>query len=109
MKFNIAGQHYNLNDLSRRINYKPLGYTDRGELNCVRSISGDYPRFHAYITEGKGTIEFSLHLDQKRPVYEGTTAHSGDYDSDVVKGEAQRIQEILASAKPMRKNPFSII
>lgn len=107
MKFAIQNIHFNLPDLARRINYKPIGYTDKGELNSVRPIAGDYPRFHAYILEGKDSVEFSLHLDQKRPVYEGSTAHSGDYDSDIIQEEARRIKEILASAKPPRKNPFA--
>ncbi|OGZ53654.1 MAG: hypothetical protein A3B25_01240 [Candidatus Ryanbacteria bacterium RIFCSPLOWO2_01_FULL_48_26] len=106
MKFTISNTHYNLSDLARRISYKPIGHTEHGELNAVRPLSGDYPRFHAYILEGKGGIEFSLHLDQKRPSYEGSTAHSGDYNSDLIQEEARRIQEVLASAKPVKKNPF---
>ncbi len=95
----------NINTVVRRLGYKPLGYTDKGELNCVRPIAGDYPRFHIYLKEDQNTIRFSLHLDQKRPSYNGSTAHSGDYDSDIVKQEAQRIQAMLALA-PARKNPF---
>ncbi len=106
MKFTISNAHYNLNNLARKINYKPIGYTERGELNAVRPLAGDYPRFHAYIFDGKEGIEFSIHLDQKRPSYEGSTAHSGDYDSELVQEEAKRIQEMLASAAPMKKNPF---
>jgi len=107
MKFSISNPHFNLPDLARRISYKPIGYTERKELNAVRSIAGDYPRFHAYITEEKGMVNFSLHLDQKRPVYEGSTAHNGDYDSEIVQEEAKRIKEILASAKPGKVNPFA--
>ena len=99
----------NINTLVRQLGYKPLGYTDKGELNCVRPLGADYPRFHIYLKEEKASIRFSIHLDQKRPSYEGSTAHSGDYDSDIVKDEARRIQTMLVSATPARKNPFSII
>lgn len=99
----------NINTLVRQLGYKPLGYTDKSELNCVRPLAGDYPRFHIYLKEEKDTIRFSIHLDQKKPSYEGSTAHSGDYDSEIVTEEARRIQTILASSKPARKNPFSII
>lgn len=86
----------NINTLVRRLGYKPIGYTDKGELNCVRPIAGNYPRFHIYLKDEKNVIRFSLHLDQKRPSYEGATAHSGDYDGDIVKEEARRIQQVVS-------------
>jgi hypothetical protein len=55
---------------------------------------GFYPRFHLYINSEDPLI-LSLHIDQKQVSYEGTTAHSGDYDSDLVKQEAQRIHNII--------------
>jgi hypothetical protein len=64
---------------------------------------GNYPRFHAYVKElgrsasGETGFSFSLHLDQKKPIYEGTHAHNGEYDSPVVMDEADRIKEILKS------------
>ncbi len=98
----------NITSLVRLLGYKPIGYSDRGELNCVRPLMGQpYPRFHLYIAESPARVRFSLHLDQKRPSYEGATAHSGDYESDIVKEEGKRIQELAASSKPARKNPFA--
>lgn len=95
MTFSINKNSRNANDLIRRIGYVPLGITREGEFNCVRRLSGDYPRFHIYLKEDEAIYYFNLHLDQKKPVYEGTTAHSGEYNSDVVKEEASRIKEIL--------------
>jgi len=95
MVFKIYNKNYNVQALVRDIGYKPLGYTDKKELNCVRALSGDYPRFHVYLSEAPDIITFSLHLDQKRPVYEGQTAHGGDYESDIVRGEAQRIKDVI--------------
>ncbi len=96
MKFSVYSVTDNLNTVMRRIGYHPIAHSDRGELNCVRPLMGrDYPRFHAYVKEEKDKILFSLHLDQKRPSYGNETAHSGDYEGEVVKKEAYRIQEIL--------------
>ena len=46
-------------------------------------------------------IVFDLHLDQKRPIYEGVTAHSGEYDGEVIEREAERVKNaiILATTK----------
>ncbi len=96
----------NITNVVRNLGYKPIGYTEKGELNCVRPMGADYPRFHLYITESPASIRYSLHLDQKRPSYQGATAHSGDYDSDIVHNEAQRIKSLLASAKTASAKPF---
>ncbi|KKU16617.1 MAG: hypothetical protein UY26_C0003G0223 [Candidatus Jorgensenbacteria bacterium GW2011_GWA1_48_13] len=95
MTFKIYNKSYNLRDLIRKMGYRPLGYTPQGELNCVRPLGGDYPRFHIYVKDDKDIITFNIHLDQKKPIYEGVTAHSGDYDGDVVKDEVQRIKDTI--------------
>ena len=40
-------------------------------------------------------MHINLHLDQKRPVYRGTSAHGGEYEGEVVEQEAARIISIL--------------
>ncbi len=80
----------------RRLGYKPLGYTERQELNCVRPLGGNYPRFHIYATIDPKVVTMNIHLDQKKPSYEGTSAHSGDYDGEIVKDEVLRIKEALS-------------
>ena len=61
------------------------------EISYARRMGGGlYPRFHLYINSVDPLI-LNLHLDQKQASYEGFTKHSGDYDSDLVKQEAQRI------------------
>lgn len=58
-----------------------------------------YPRFHVYIKiETEQTI-FDLHLDQKRPIYEGVTAHAGEYDGEVVEREGERIRGLISGMK----------
>lgn len=86
---------YKLEEFARRIGYRPLGYTDRKELNCVRPMGAAYPRFHVYMTSDAKVVTLNLHLDQKKISYEGVTAHSGDYESETVRDEAERIKEIV--------------
>ena len=55
--------------------------------------TGFYPRFHIYVNrEQNNGTELNLHLDQKRASYNNQTAHSGEYDSDLVKQEGERIK-----------------
>ena len=62
------------------------------QLNFTKPLSiAGYPRFHIYLKENKTDYIFSLHLDQKKPIYKGAKAHSGDYDGAIVEEEAKRI------------------
>lgn len=99
MTFQINNFNYNVPDLMRRLGYRPLGYTDKNELNCVRPLGGDYPRFHIYLKESPEVITFNIHLDQKKPSYGNETAHSGDYESETVRDEVERIKEIIFRLK----------
>lgn len=93
LRFNNLG--YNPTDLVRKIGYKPVKYTPEGELNCVRPLGADFPRFHIYLTATPEIITMNLHLDQNRSSYEGTSAHGGDYESETVRNEAERVREII--------------
>lgn len=100
MKFtlkNISGE--NIVNLMRRIGYHFQRKDDeKAELTFVRPIYGiPYPRFHIYLKENKETGEtfINLHLDQKRPIYKGAPAHSGEYEGEVVGKEAVRIKKAL--------------
>ncbi|MCX6744195.1 MAG: hypothetical protein NTX82_01575 [Candidatus Parcubacteria bacterium] len=67
------------------------------EVSYSRRLgNGIYPRFHMYINS-EDPLVLNLHIDQKQASYQGTTAHSGDYDSDYVKTEAQRIYNQIIS------------
>lgn len=68
----------------RRSGYAFLRKDERtGEMSFAKRVSnGDYPRFHIYAKQdAKGNVQVNLHLDQKKASYEGTTAHSGEYES----------------------------
>jgi hypothetical protein len=60
----------------------------------ILSRSG-YPRFHLYVNETDNQYVLNLHLDQKKPSYGKETAHSGEYEGEVVEREAERIKELI--------------
>ncbi len=89
----------NIYHLMRRCGYH-LERKDQktGELVFVRRVgAGDYPRFHIYlkIDEVSHETQINLHLDQKKPVYEGAPAHGAEYSGEIVEKEAERIKQIL--------------
>src|SRR3989338_11351843 len=58
-----------------------------------RARMGDmFPRYHVYIEERGDEVIFDLHLDQKRPSYEGASMHAGEYEVTAVEREAERIR-----------------
>ena len=96
MKFVLKGPfNDNIYTLMRKVGYHFHGENkEKSEYNFVRP-SRSYPRFHLYLKIGEGNLIFNLHLDQRRPIYKGTTAHSGEYDGEVVEKEVKRIKQIL--------------
>lgn len=64
------------------------------EFSFARPRYG-FPRFHIYAKIENGSLSINLHLDQKKPVYDGATAHSGDYDEPIVAKEMERIRQSL--------------
>ncbi len=64
-----------------------------GEHSFVRPLQGlDYPRFHIYLQENreKGEVFLSIHLDQKKPVYQ--RAHNAEYQGELVEKELTRLK-----------------
>jgi len=89
----------NIQHIMRRCGYFFVR-EERGELAFIRpltSAGSGYPRFHAYVkVDGVShETQINLHLDQKKPIYRGATAHSGEYDGELVAREAARIKQIL--------------
>ncbi|MHB9019547.1 MAG: hypothetical protein ACYC3G_01565 [Minisyncoccota bacterium] len=85
-------------NLMRVCGYKEIFNPHKqNEVSYARSLEASrfYPRFHVYIKDiNEKEIGLSLHLDMKKPSYAGTSAHSGEYDGDLVEREAQRIRNI---------------
>lgn len=75
------------------------GRTEEQENFIFTRPPKGFPRFHLFIEPTDGSMVFKLHLDQKRPIYKGVSAHAGEYDSDVVEQEAERIKQILSKQK----------
>src|SRR3989344_7878622 len=106
MEFEVKNLQKTVNHIMRQIGYVPAYFQNEGEFSVVKKIGGnDYPRFHLYIKPSfakasEGLVKtndyiFNLHLDQKKTSYEGSHAHSGDYEGIVVEREAGRIKSLL--------------
>lgn len=82
-----------------RILMQKCGYAEMRNANGTSYARvfgrGGYPRFHAYIDLVEGGFEIKLHLDQKKPTYGEGTAHSGEYDGEIVENEGARINMII--------------
>lgn len=74
-----------------------------------------YPRYHVYIEPQTNGFIVDLHLDQKKPSYEGTSAHSGEYNGSAVEREADRLKEVAKnigsslSASPEPQKPKGLL
>ncbi len=64
-----------------------------------------YPRFHAYVEETATGFTVKLHLDQKKPSYEGSNMHSGEYEGVAVEREAQRLRDVAAKGMTESEPP----
>lgn len=105
MKFTLPTTQSPYN-LLRRAGYAPFRDPKTNETSYTRRLGSNfYPRFHAYInSESNGPLEINLHLDQKHASYQGQRAHSGEYDSDLLRQEAERLRT-LAVKEPVAEPP----
>jgi len=91
----VEGFRENLQVFMRRAGYA-YDRQKGAETSFVRRLSRmEYPKFHMYTRVAEGKLFLSLHLDQKRPSYEGASVHSGDYDSSLVEQELERVARLL--------------
>ncbi len=80
----------------RQAGYQILENRRNENISFVRRLSSDhYPRFHIYLQNNQDSTIFNIHLDQKKASYQGQTAHSGEYDGELVKQEAMRLKSLL--------------
>lgn len=97
MKLQIDKQNLKTNwhNLARNCGYT-LQYQELNRKSFIRRLTKiDYPRFHLYVEENERNFIVTLHLDQKKPVYKGSTSHQGEYDGTMVENEFNRIKNIL--------------
>jgi len=96
MDFVIKNLQENIVQVARKIGYVIIDSQENGQYNLVRKLAvGNYPRFHIYAQQHGLDFNFSLHLDQKAPIYKGTHAHAGEYAGPVIDQEIDRIKEQL--------------
>ncbi len=100
MKFELKGPlRENIYNLSREVGYYFLRENrEQNEFELARPARG-YPRFHLFVNIENDVIIFKLHLDQKKPSYRGTSAHAAEYNSEIVRKEADRVKQILFNNK----------
>src|SRR3989344_2278833 len=109
MKVTITEPKSHSRNLLRRAGYALHQGRDNEVSYTLRlSGGGDYPRFHVYVNreEPGEVIEFTLHLDEKRPSYEGFTAHSGQYDGPLVEQERDRLFGLMGGYNVNSKTPI---
>ena len=87
----------NIYNLIRKLGYRFMGRDEKkSEIIFIKPLDRNgYPRFHLYLKINEEEIMFNLHLDQKKPSYKGTLAHSGEYEGKIVEKEVKRIKENL--------------
>ncbi len=100
MKFFFADEKKNKNifALLRRAGYAIEKNTDAAKSFARPLGYSSFPRFHIYLNETNDGWEINLHLDQKRPSYEGSSAHAGEYEGGAVEKEAERLKQDLTLA-----------
>lgn len=99
MKFVIENPKMNVNVLFRRAGYHFVKRAGE-ESAFARSLTGHtFPRYHAFCKTDGGRILVNIHIDHKAASYEGTSMHSGEYDSDskLLNEEAERIKLVAGS------------
>jgi hypothetical protein len=72
-------------------------YDRRGDkYSYVKRLSRDfYPRLHLYVKQYPDNYVFDIHLDQKKASYEGHSAHSGEYEGEIVTNATETIKSAL--------------
>ena len=85
----------------RRAGYAYHRNRHTGQDSFTRRLGQNfYPRFHVYLAHMGRNSVIDLHLDQKKPSYAGSRAHSGEYGGDLVAKEMDRIKEkIIQNSK----------
>lgn len=89
-------------NMMRRLGYGELQKRS-GQLSYAKRVSGgSFPRYHAYVEDlSGGSMQVNLHIDQKEASYQGSHAHSGEYEGPLVEQEMQRIIGFIQSlSKP---------
>ena len=94
--FQDPQKNKNLPTRLREAGYRFERHANSEEMVFIKGFEGaDFPRWHLYTKETPDGWELNLHLDQKRPIYRGASAHGGEYDGPLVEKETARLQELF--------------
>lgn len=110
MKQTLSGP---LPDHARNL-MRRMGYGEQrahsGQISYVKRVSSErFPRYHAYVEDvAGGGMQVNLHVDQKEASYEGTSAHSGEYDGTLVEREMTNIVGFVKSMTTIPSSPPAI-
>ncbi len=86
-------------NIMRRLSYGEQR-TRAGQISYTKRATGErFPRYHAYLEETSTGLQVNLHVDQKEPSYEGTSAHAGEYDGVLVERELDRITTFIETLR----------
>jgi hypothetical protein len=97
MKFIFKKAGVNIIDLLRSAGYSYRGMNN-GDFGFIKRIGlNEYPHYHIYAKVENENIIINLHLDQKKPSYEGSAAHGGEYDGELVEKEMERIKLLITN------------
>lgn len=100
-KLNTSPEHF-----LRKCGYQEIQNPHKNnEISYARGLEPGrfYPRFHVYLETNKDAFSLSLHLDMKKPSYEGSAAHGGEYEGPVVEKESERLKN--AAQKFLSQTP----
>lgn len=92
MKFSVVSKNILPLQFMRQLGYHP--HKENGSFEH-RLSRNKFPRFHVYLKSLEDKWEISLHLDQKSACHEGQSAHSGEYDGELLQEEKERIIKAL--------------
>ncbi|MDD3487232.1 MAG: hypothetical protein PHF35_02555 [Candidatus Moranbacteria bacterium] len=96
MKFVIESPKTSVANFFRRAGYVFQKQND-GEMAFVRKLTDQpFPRFHLFVRIVDYKFQVNFHIDHKATSYDGTSAHSGEYDKDneLLKAEAGRLMSL---------------
>ena len=95
MQFKFKKLTTNIIDLMQKAGYSYRGVYN-GDMNFIKRIGLDeYPHYHIYIKEQENEFIMNMHLDQKKPSYEGAAAHNAEYNGELIEKEMERVKRLI--------------
>ena len=97
MKYAFEKGKINIIDLFQKAGYSYRGVYNN-DMSFIKRVGLDeYPHYHIYVKELDNEILINMHLDQKKPSYEGVAAHNAEYNGELVEKEMERVKKVIES------------